>query len=159
MRAKWLTRFLDRWLGYPNRFPDFLIGPEGNPYMERWWIIPRNKFFNIYLHNILHDDDDRALHDHPWWSVSFCLHGDILEVYRKKGSWLEGKRCIGKGDIVFRNGADAHRLELVTKEAKTLFITGPRFREWGFHCPQGWRPWFEFTKSGKPGQMGKGCGD
>lgn len=66
----------------PKREPDFLIGPEGDPYMRRWWIIPRNKFFNIYLHHMRHDDDDRAPHDHPWWSLSLCLDGHIREIQR-----------------------------------------------------------------------------
>jgi hypothetical protein len=48
-----------------SRPPDFVIGGD-SPYMLRWWIIPRNKFFNIYLHRFLRSDDDRALHDHPW---------------------------------------------------------------------------------------------
>jgi hypothetical protein len=48
--------------------------------MRRWWVIPRNKFFNIYLHHFLHSDDDRALHDHPWWNVSILL---------RSGSYVE----------------------------------------------------------------------
>ena len=30
----------------------------------------RNKIFNIYLHQIIRSDDDRALHDHPY-SVTY----------------------------------------------------------------------------------------
>lgn len=47
------------------RAPDFYIGGNANPYLLRWWVIPRNRFFNVYLHKFLRDDDDRALHDHP----------------------------------------------------------------------------------------------
>ena len=61
------------------RAPDFVIGPAGDPYMRRWWVIPRNKWFNIYLHNIMRSDDDRALHDHPWTNVSVLLRGSYLE--------------------------------------------------------------------------------
>lgn len=53
-----------------RRAPDFLVGGKENPYMKRWWLIPRNKWFNIYLHQFMRDDDDRALHDHPWWGPS-----------------------------------------------------------------------------------------
>jgi hypothetical protein len=49
-----------------KRRPDFIIGGADNPYLLRWWIIPRNRWCNVYLHKILRDDDPRALHDHPW---------------------------------------------------------------------------------------------
>ena len=148
--AKWLDNRLDKVIS--RRPPDFLIGPDKDPYLRRWWIIPRNKCFNIYLHQMLHDDDDRALHDHPWWSVSICLRGQIIEhdntVFRKR---------LFQGDVVFRDGKTPHRLSFPQGQARTLFVTGPRFREWGFHCPQGWRHWKEFTKPGSPGQRGRGC--
>ena len=41
------------------REPDFIIGGAERPYIRRWWIIPRNKLFNIYLHQVLRDDDER----------------------------------------------------------------------------------------------------
>lgn len=43
---------------------DFTIGGHERPYLLRWFIIPRNRFFNIYLHKFLRSDDDRALLDH-----------------------------------------------------------------------------------------------
>ena len=43
------------------RDPDFVIGRPGKPYLLRWWVIQRNRWFNIYLHQILENDDDRAL--------------------------------------------------------------------------------------------------
>ena len=62
-----------------SRAPDVLIGKPGDTYMRRWWVIPRNRFFNVYLHLFLRSDDDRALHDHPWVNLSFLLHGDYTE--------------------------------------------------------------------------------
>ena len=64
------------------REPDFIIGTPDNPYIRRWWVIPRNRFFNIYLHNIIRDDDDRALHDHPWRWCSIHLRGAYYEITR-----------------------------------------------------------------------------
>ena len=49
-----------------KRHPDFIVGGKDNPYLLRWFVIPRNPVFNIYLHRFLRSDDDRALHDHPW---------------------------------------------------------------------------------------------
>ena len=41
--------------------------------------------------------------------------------------------------------------------AWSLFITGPVTREWGFHCPQGWRHWKDFTSYREVGEDGRGC--
>lgn len=53
-----------------RRAPDVVIGEADSPYLLRWHPIPRNPIFNVYLHQFLRDDDDRALHDHPWVNVS-----------------------------------------------------------------------------------------
>lgn len=47
-----------------QRLPDFVIGDDPDrPYLRRWWIVPRNEYCNVYLHEILRSDDDRAGHD------------------------------------------------------------------------------------------------
>mgnify|MGYP000066528385 CR=1 FL=1 len=51
----------------------------------------------------------------------------------------------------------AHRIELVAGPVWTLFLTGPFRREWGFHCPQGWRHWRDFTSGANGERVGKGC--
>ena len=135
-----------------------VIGGD-SPYLIRWFIIPRNRIFNIYLHQILRDDDDRALHDHPWTSWSLNLGGTLGEIY--KAGDFEIHRWFRFGDVVHRGPKFAHRL-LVPKTAMTLFITGPKLRSWGFHCdpPVGFRHWREFTaptKGYKSGGIGKGC--
>lgn len=135
--------------GKMQRTPDFVIGDD---YLRRWWIVPRNEGCNVYLHEILHSDDDRALHDHPWDNTSMLLEGSYIE-HIPEGSF---ERTVGS--IVSRKASDAHRLEIPEGgRAVSLFITGPRIREWGFHCPQGWRVWTEFVDSRDSGQIGKGC--
>ena len=163
MLGKLLANVISKRLP-PKRKPDFLIGPDKNdPYMKRWWIIPRNKFFNIYLHNMLHDDDDRAAHDHPWWSLSLCLDGHIRER-QLVGKGEDGHQYfqineINKGDWKWRSSSYAHILQLPKGPAWTLFITGPKMFEWGFHCPKGWIPWREFVDPTDPGKPGRGCGE
>lgn len=133
------------------RPPDFIIGDN---YLRRWHLIPRNNTFNIYLHHIRKSDDDRALHDHPYWNVSIILRGWYVEMMPGK------QRVRGAGDIVFRRARDAHRLVVpYGGSAWSLFVTGPRRRIWGFHCPQGWRAWFDFVDPDDPGQPGRGCGE
>lgn len=149
--ALWICKRAQR------RAPDFVIGDTARPYMLRWWIIPRNQIFNIYLHDIQRSDDDRAKHDHPWPSLSYMIAGELGEHYdHKKG---ERFRILIAGDWVWRPANFAHRLEVLhrTAGATTLFITGPKVREWGFHCPKGWRHWTEFVKPGQKGQVGRGC--
>ncbi len=139
-----------------NRAPDFVIGDPARPYMLRWYLIPRNEWFNVYLHKFLRSDDDRAMHDHPWWSVSFVLSGRYID------HTPFGSRQYGRGSVIFRRATDRHRVELVDSQpAWTLFITGRKVREWGFWCPQGWRHWKDFTRTtveGMPGnEIGRGC--
>lgn len=138
------------------RAPDFLIGGDVNPYMRRWWVIPRNRIFNIYLHHFLRSDDDRALHDHPWWNVSLILTGGYSEHTIAAGGVSHRVRYEA-GNLRFRHARFAHRVELDTGAAWTLFITGPVLREWGFHCPHGWRHWKEFVDQRDSGQVGRGC--
>lgn len=137
------------------RVPDFIIGGHAQPYLRRWWIIPRNRFFKVYLHQFLRSDDDRALHDHPWVNCSILLAGEYTEETILSGGIH--KRVIRRaGTIKFRPARAAHRIELHAGPCWTLFITGPIVRQWGFHCPQGWRPWKEFVAD-DPGQIGRGC--
>lgn len=149
-----------------QREPDFIIGDKSDPYLLRWWLLPRNPVLNIYLHYFMRDDDDRALHDHPWASCSVMLKGSYIEHTIAAGG-IHKRELRTAPSVRFMAPRRAHRIELVemTKPWKgrrpcwTLFITGPRMREWGFHCPQrGWVHWREFTNPADYGEAGAGCG-
>lgn len=127
------------------RAPDRVIGVN---YLSRWYIIPRNKWFNVYLHEFRGSDDDRALHDHPWWSISFCLRGKIDEVYRVPGSERQRTRAITRFLPYFREAELRHRIVLKEGPAWTLFITGPKKRIWGFWCKKGFVPYNDFIYNG-----------
>lgn len=138
-----------------RRSPDVCIGGARNPYLMRWHVIPRNLFFNIYLHNIVRDDDDRALHDHPWHSLGIMMMGEYQEHLPGNVS-----RIVRAGSVTFRKATHAHRLELIDgAEVWTLFITGPKIRSWGFHCPKGWVHWRKFTNPTDSSLIGAGCDD
>lgn len=161
------------------RKPDVIIGEPTDPYLLRWWVIPRNRFFNIYLHKFCKSDDDRALHDHPWlFNCSILLKGSYLEWKfakpHKLNKFLWGYKAFKRRRFIpyFRWGKAPHRVELPNFAIKngisqyntykipcwTIFITGPTVREWGFHCPQGWKPWKEFvTMTDKGSKTGRGC--
>lgn len=145
-----------------RRAPDCVIGGEARPYLRRWWVIPRNHFFNVYLHQFLRDDDDRALHDHPWANCSILLQGEYTEHQILAGG-VHVRHVRKQGHWYLRpSGKIAHRVELHAGPAWTLFVTGPSYRQWGFHCPErGWVHWRIFTaaEDGKPGEIGSGCGE
>lgn len=154
------------WLPEPSQ----IIGPVDSPYLYRWWVIPRNSYFNIYLHRFHRSDDDRALHDHPWINVSLVLSGRYYEILfqdniQSKGMTTSSVRIPGR--LYFRSARTAHRIVLTRDGLKrkenpvwTLFFTGPWERTWGFHCPKKWIPWREFTEEiDGASVVGKGCGE
>lgn len=131
--------------------PHFVIGGPESPYLLRWYLVPRNRRFNLYLHKFLRSDDDRALHDHPWWFWSLLLRGQYLE------HTPTGAKRRGVLSLAFRRAEHRHRVELTHGQCWTLVLTGPKRRTWGFWCPQGFVRWDIFTKPGKPGEVGRGC--
>jgi hypothetical protein len=152
--ARWAERVMTA------RIPDFVIGEPERPYLLRWWVIPRNRLFNVYLHQTVRSDDDRALHDHPWLNCSILLAGRYAE-HTILGGGIEHREERAAGSVTLRRSVAAHRLEIMPGErAISLFITGPRIRDWGFHCPKGgWTHWKLFT-GGKNGELvGRGCGE
>lgn len=130
---------------------DFRIPPDTSipSYMDRWWWLPRNAFLNVYLHIVRRSDDDRALHDHPWWNFSCVLDGGYFEHTILAGG-IHKKVWTPAGTMRFRwHGKLAHRLELERNwsdvegtpdeiPVRTIFITGPVMRRWGFHDSSGW---------------------
>jgi hypothetical protein len=147
-----------------RRPPDFVIGGAERPYLLRWFLIPRNPIFNVYLHCFKRSDDDRAHHSHPWlFNASWLLRGCYVEHTIKAGGLLV-MTPRSAGALKFRCGAAPHRLALVPavgendQQCWTLFITGPRVRQWGFYCMErGWVHWKRFTAEEDSGAIGKGC--
>ena len=142
---------------WPSLKP-FVIGEPDAPYMKRWFVLPRNKWFNVYLHHFHRSDDDRALHDHPWKNLSVLLRGSYLE-YLPDGSTLVRNPTLAFWRWPVREATDSHRVELINgRKVWTLFITGRRVRVWGFWCPKGWIPWTELVEQTSGGnKQGKGC--
>lgn len=180
-----VAKKLKQWL-QPRRPPDYVIGGQDDPYLLRWWLIPRNKFFNVYYHVIVRDEDDRALHDHPWMNMSVVLSGAYREVCLSPEwlvNWRHARADLGiteevpsysvgclmlptigpvryQGAVVFRRADFPHRLEVAGSEpVHTLFVTGPNLRRWGFHCPKGWVFWKDFVDENDSGLLGPGCGE
>lgn len=166
-----ITNAILRWA--KNRKPDFVIGGLDNPYLERHRLIPRNRVFNVYVHQFLRSDDDRALHGHPWaFNASILIQGQYVEHTIEAGG-VHVATHRQQGDVKFRWGESPHRVELYRSVMAvgngkphfcgkpllcwTIFITGPVVRKWGFHCPKGWVSWQKFTAPDDKGVVGRGC--
>lgn len=157
-----MTQFTDRYASPEEMLawsktvmaqpPHFTIGD----YMERWYILPRNDKCNLYLHRMLRDDDD-VLHDHPWDNTSYVISGGYIEFGPHGEQHLRQP-----GDMIGRMAKDAHSLHLLNgRPSVSLFFTGPKIRDWGFHCPKGWVSWQDFTggKHNGRSEKGAGCGE
>lgn len=149
---------MNKLFNYFRRKPDFIIGLAEKPYMLRWYIIPRNKYFNIYLHKVLRSDDP-MYHDHPWWSFGVILKG----AYWEHTPDLDGqdkKVVFPRGKVKLRSGSYLHWLEVKEGPVWTLFMTGPKFKEWGFVCPKGWVIWKDaIIRNDGDGNEGVRCPD
>lgn len=163
IKALWLHIIIPRLRDWGYRYsdtrePDFMLRYMTTPdiYLLRWHLLPRNRFMNIYLHRMLNSDEGTDLHDHPYANASIILDTGYYEQMKTKTLWR------APGQIILRRAATAHRLaveyrlgqrslfegfhaqgysrELIPQPAMSLFITGPRTREWGFYTPNGWVP-------------------
>lgn len=151
-------RAVQRWaLQYivEHPWPDFHVGPDDDHQLQRWFVVPRNPWQNVYLHRFLRSDDDRACHTHPWDNRSWILSGEYLEYFRD-GS------CVtrSEGNVIERRAEEAHRVVLVSGPAITLFFTGPIIQSWGFWCGERFVHWRDFVTVTPGGNTrGRGCGE
>lgn len=151
------------------RTPDLIIGPRDNPQTLRYHIF-KWRGFQFSLHKWLRSDDDRALHDHSGWNVSLILNGGYHELVRTLNPY-EGRAYMDQWHwrrpwrLYARPAATPHRIAipLHARPVWTLWLRGPPMREWGFHCPKGWRHWKEYCNTrdystpGSASEIGPGC--
>ena len=120
--------------------PDQVIEREGRPYLERWWL-ERGGIRSVYVHRWLGDDPDRGLHDHPVDSASLVLAGRYRERWLPRGDMSDDRIStweLAPGDVAYRAARHAHQIYLHGPPPHlTLFVFGPRSRQWGFWVPSG----------------------
>lgn len=157
------------------RRPDLIIGPRDNPQTLRWHIF-RWRGWQLSLHKWLRSDDDRALHDHSGHNLSIILNGGYWEVVRQRHPpYADYPQTAYVVDEVhfrwplvpyFRRAEEPHRIALPSdgKPVWSIWLRWPPIREWGFHCPKGWRHWQEYCSTrdysapGSTSEVGPGCG-
>ena len=147
-----LLKLLDR-LGRKRIVMDRV---ENEPYLERYYLFlrERERFpFNIFLHKFLKSDPD-DVHDHPWPYATLVLKGGYWEwiphfdtVGRKTGEYQVWR---GPGHFRVSSANSYHRIELDPDiTAWTLFMPGPKQRDWGFLVRNKWIQWEQYLKQRK----------
>lgn len=115
----------------------------GDLYMERYWLESpeEGRKQTSRIHKIMRSDDARALHDHPWPSVSKLLKGGYWEIqpmHEDQDPAFDAEyftRTWRKpGDVVVRQAHSRHRLEVPEGGyAWSLFMMGEWEKDWGFY--------------------------
>ncbi len=131
--------------GHPHQ----VVGNPECPYLLRWFVIPQNRWCNIYLHRFLHSDDP-VPHDHPWSFISVVLSRvGYLDVDEHGGRHLRRRGSIAWRPATWRHHVALHRSGGHEIPATTIIVTGPRRRHWGFWCtPTRFTPWRDFGPGG-----------
>jgi hypothetical protein len=147
-----LLKLLDR-LGRKRIVMDRV---ENEPYLERYYLFLRDRErfpFNIFLHKFLKSDPD-DVHDHPWPYATVILKGGYWEwipvfdtVGRKIGEVQHWRK---PGHFRTCSASSFHRIELDPNvTCWTLFMPGPKQRDWGFMVKNKWVQWEQYLKQRK----------
>lgn len=135
---RWIDRFIRRVRDDP-RTRMIPIGPVADPIMYRYYVIRRNRWFNIYLHCICRSDIGE-LHDHRMTSISVILQGRYFEqrfvTQPVAGQPLPPTDIVPVERLrpVIRCAETPHRLLIEDEKGPvwSLFIGFRHFRNWGF---------------------------
>lgn len=148
---------------YMRRYWLFNPYPADSSGNRPWWKFP----ISIRLHQIMREDDDRDLHDHPWNARTFILRGGYTEARREEAphyprysvAEFEAMRGIrpgrpapvvteyirGPGDTAALRFGEYHRItEVSLGGVWTLFVTGRYRGTWGFLVNGKKVPWREY---------------
>ena len=130
---------------------------DNEPYLERYYLFLKDRGemfpFNIFLHKFLKSDID-DLHDHPWPYATLILKGGYWEWLPQFNSKKEkvGEIAVwrGPGSLRFAAANSYHRIELDPNvTCWTLFMPGPKQRDWGFLVRNQWVQWEQYLKNRK----------
>jgi hypothetical protein len=129
---------------------------DNEPYLERYYLFlkERDRFpFNVFLHKFLKSDPD-DVHDHPWPFATLILRGGYWEWrphFNSAGEKVgELAKWCGPGSFRTASAQTYHRIELdPAVTCWTLFMPGPKQRDWGFLVRNKWVQWEQYLKQRK----------
>jgi hypothetical protein len=139
-----IARFLSRFAPCLRRRD--LFGVHGI-YLSRF-TLARLGAVRVYLNRFHRGDEDLELHDHPWrWAVSLILSGGYTEERRDGVRVSLRVRVPGNLNVIL--GDTFHRIASVQPDTWTLFVAGPRAKDWGFWNRVGgtFTPWRDFLRT------------
>jgi hypothetical protein len=91
--------------------------------------------------------DIDGLHDHPWAFQTYILSGGYWEENQ------EGRFWRAPGYNAYQEANYFHRIQLDPEKAGddtwTLFLMGPKQKDWGFLKDNQWVQWEEYLNSKK----------
>jgi hypothetical protein len=127
---------------------------NNEPYLERYYVFlqDRDRFpFNVFVHKFLKSDPD-DVHDHPWPYFTIILRGGYWEwtpQFDSQGQKVgEIARWCGAGSFRLARATSYHRIELDPDvECWTLFMPGPKQRDWGFLSKGTWIQWQQYLNT------------
>lgn len=98
-------------------------------YLERYYYLNLRPFARLVIHRFCQSDTD-GLHDHPWAFQNYILSGGYWE-HTEEGRFWRPPGYSGTASLNY-----FHRVELDPEKADgdvwTLFLMGPKEKEWGF---------------------------
>ena len=124
---------------------------NNEPYLERYYVFLKERTwfpFNAFVHKFLKSDPD-DVHDHPWPYATLILRGGYWEwvpQFNKQGKMIgEIAHWRRPGHFRTSSATSLHRIELdPSVECWTLFMPGPKQREWGFISRGVWVQWEQY---------------
>ena len=144
------SKYLSRWYLFAGpTMPDgsHPFTEDGSPKVG---IQDPDRTFAVFLHKFHRGDDDAELHDHPWtWAFALILSGGYIEE-RRRGAMEGGGpvfiREVRPFSLNLIHFDTFHRVELLEKDAWSLFVAGPREGGWSFwnRATGKLTPWREF---------------
>lgn len=114
-----------------------------NEFIRRLHVL-KTPWFAICLHWILKPDPEPFLHDHPVSFLSIILRGSYTEY---RGGYYRAGRFVNRRwwNWFYASEGDAHRITDCDTNTLTLCFMGPKTREWGYHTPEGWVHWKDYS--------------
>lgn len=170
--SKILYRTIERFSKYLPK-PNIIYDHTGDgPYLSRYYIfrgpksadgghpfdefgrprknIVRTDKSSVVLHKFHKSDSSDRLHNHGWtWGLSLVLTGGYVEEKLVDGQVV--KKVVKPLSLNFFRSNEYHRVELIGKDAWTLFLRGPRKSEW-FYKDLATHQIIEWNKHVKMGQ-------
>lgn len=120
------------------------LGEPECRYITRW-IFDLGPLGSVRLHHWYGDDDQRALHDHPWGFLTLILRGEYADVTEHAG--IERVEMMRRGAVRWRPAEHAHTVRVGPKGAWSLLWTQPKRRYFGFWINRnGQRRWMKANK-------------